>query len=248
MAAMQNFVGRVAAQAASFIWSAKDKPSYPFLSALTATGRPIDALMGNIFGVAVGACVNYAHAAVNVIDFYLDDARAEEKKAIIELVNSVGPQNEILLRGYVCEAMRLKPQYPGLWRQAAVDMLISQGPGLPPIDVKAGDRIWASFRNAHLNPVDFPDPHKVNPTRLSASYNLNGTGFHKCPGTDYAQLTIVEIVKAVFSLKNVRRAPGDAGKLHGFSELVHETETDFFVQRNGTVSPWPGSMYIVYDD
>ncbi|KAG6830523.1 hypothetical protein H0H87_007821, partial [Tephrocybe sp. NHM501043] len=240
-----NFVGNIAARAASLIWPAKKKPSYPFLSALTATGRPIDELLGNILGVAVGACVNYAQAAVNVIDFYLDDARAEEKEAIVELVNSKAPENDALLRGYVCEAMRLKPQFPGLWREAAVDMSISQGPNLPPVDVKAGDRIWASFRNAHLNPVDFPEPTKINPTRPPASYNLNGAGFHNCPGTAYAQLTIVEIVKSVFSLKNVRRAPGDEGKLHGFSEIIHETETEFFVQRNGTVSAWPGSMHIV---
>lgn len=58
-------------------------------------------------------------------------------------------------------------------------------------------------------------------------------------------MSIVEIVKVVFSLKNVRRAPGEAGKLKGFSEIIHETETDFFIQRNGTVSPWPGSLCIV---
>ncbi|KAG6806626.1 hypothetical protein H0H92_010617, partial [Tricholoma furcatifolium] len=188
----------------------------------------------DVLGVAVGACVNYAQAAVNVVDFYLDDAREEERKATIKLGESQDSQRDALLRGYVCEAMRLKPQFPGLWRQATVDASISQGPGLPDVEIKAGDRLWASFRNAHLNPLDFPDPTKVNPTRPLASYNLNGTGFHNCPGTAYAQLTIVEIIKAVFSLKNVRRAPGDAGKLHGFSEIIHETETDFYIQRNGT--------------
>ena len=58
-------------------------------------------------------------------------------------------------------------------------------------------------------------------------------------------MTISEIVKAVFSLKNVRRAPGDAGKLKGFTDIIRETETDFYIQRNGTASPWPGSLYIV---
>jgi linoleate 10R-lipoxygenase len=78
-----------------------------------------------------------------------------------------------------------------------------------------------------------------------ASYNLNGAGFHNCPGTTYAQLTIVEIVKAIFSLKNVRRAPGNAGKQQRFTEIINDTETDFYVQRNGSVSAWPGSMHIV---
>jgi cytochrome P450 len=93
--------------------------------------------------------------------------------------------------------------------------------------------------------LDFPDPKTVNPRRPPASYNLNGAGFHNCPGTAYAQVTIVEIVKAVFQLKNVRRAPGDAGKLHRITEIINETETDFYIQRNGSVSAWPGSMHIV---
>ncbi|KAG6861077.1 hypothetical protein C0995_004175 [Termitomyces sp. Mi166 len=31
----------------------------------------------------------------------------------------------------------LKPQFSGLWRQAVVDAVIDQGPGLPPLKVKA---------------------------------------------------------------------------------------------------------------
>lgn len=45
----------------------------------------------------------------------------------------------------------LNPQFTGLWRDVAVDATIPQGAGLPAMQVKAGDRIWASFKNAHLN-------------------------------------------------------------------------------------------------
>jgi len=62
--------------------------SYPFLSKLTGTGRPLDELVGNIIGVAVGASVNHAQAAVNVIDFYLDDSRTSERKHIVELIHN----------------------------------------------------------------------------------------------------------------------------------------------------------------
>ena len=62
---------------------------------------------------------------------------------------------------------------------------------------------------------------------------------------DYAQKAIVEALKIIFALKNLRRAPGDAGTLKRFEEIVHETPSDNFVQRNGTVSPWPSSMFLV---
>jgi len=243
-----SYLGSLAARAANVFSSPKAKESYPFLSKLAATGRPLDELLGNILGVAVGACVNFAHAAVHVIDFYMADSHAKERAEISRLALANDANSDGLLRGYVREAMRLNPQFPGLWRKAAVDATIDQGPGLPPVKVQAGQRIYASFKNANLNPADFPEPLSVDPTRPLASYNLNGAGFHNCPGTTYAQHTIAEIVKAVFKLKNLRRAPGAAGQLSGFKEIIHETETNFYVKRNGTVSAWPGSLVLVYDE
>lgn len=48
-------------------------------------------------------------------------------------------------------SLGLRPQYPGLWRESIVNTVIDQGPGLPPLEVKKGDRLYASFRNAHVN-------------------------------------------------------------------------------------------------
>ncbi|TFK58570.1 heme peroxidase, partial [Pluteus cervinus] len=237
--------GGVVAQVASYLWPAETKPCYPFLSKLSDTGRPINQLVAMVVGLAVGSSVNYAQGAVHVIDFYFDDVREKERLAILKLVQLESAENTELIRGYVREAMRLNPQYTGLWRDAAVDATIQQGYGLPPIEIKAGDRIWASFKNAHLNPTEFPNPTSVDPTRPNSAYNLNGTGFHTCPGVTYAVQTIAEIVKVVFKLKNVRRAPGNAGRLAGFTEIINETETNVFIKPNGTLSPWPGSMVLV---
>ena len=49
----------------------------------------------------------------------------------------------------------------------------------------------------------------------------------------------------MFKLQNVRRAPGDAGRLAGFTEIVNETESNVYIKPNGTTSPWPGPMYLV---
>ncbi|KAJ6476780.1 heme peroxidase [Mycena vitilis] len=231
----------------------ESKPWYPFLSKLSETGRPLNALVANAMSLAVGSTVNYAQAAVQVVDFYLDDTHAEERAQIVKLAQSNDSKSDDLLRGYVREAMRLNPQFPGIWRDVFADATIPQGKDvhgeeLPPMNVKAGDRIWASFRNAHINPNDFPNPTTVDPTRPLASYNPHGAGFHNCIGVTFAQHTIAEIVKVVFKLKNVRRATGDAGKLAGFREIVDETETNVYLTDYGTTTPWPGSMFITYDD
>ncbi|KAJ6585690.1 heme peroxidase [Mycena capillaripes] len=231
-----------------FLWPQTDKPCFPFLSKLSETGRPLNELVATVVGLAVGSSVNYAQAAVHVVDFYLDDAHAQERAQILKLVQSEDSKATEMLRGYVREAMRLNPQFTGLWRDVAADATIPQGNGLPPMNVKAGDRIWASFKNAHVNPSDFPKPTTVDPARPIASYNLNGAGFHTCPGVTYAEQTIAETLKVVFKLKNVRRAPGDSGKLAGFKSVVNETETNVYLTPYGGTSPWPGSMFIAYDD
>ena len=43
----------------------------------------------------------------------------------------------------------------------------------------------------------------------------------------------LSLVRAVFKLKNVHRAPRGARKLNRFTELIHKMEADFLVQRNG---------------
>ncbi|KAK7036088.1 heme peroxidase [Favolaschia claudopus] len=243
-----NAIMGLISKCAKYIWPPTDRPCFPFLSKLSDTGRPLNELVATVVGLAVGSSVNYAQAAVHVIDFYLDDSHAKERSQIMQLVKSDDKKSTDLLRGYVREAMRLNPQFTGLWRGAAVDTVIPQGDGLPPLKIKAGDRIWASFKNAHINPTDFPNPQTVDPTRPVGSYNLNGTGFHNCPGVTYAEQTIAEIVKVVFRLKNVRRAAGAPGRLAGFKTVVNETETNVYLTPYGTTSPWPGSMFITYDD
>jgi hypothetical protein len=242
-----NAVGRAVATASSYIWPASEKPNYPFHSALASTGRPLDHLVGNIIGIAVGGSVNHGQGTINVVDFYLDEERAQERKHIIQLAHQTDKASTELLRGYVREAMRFRPQAAGLYRKAAVDYLIPQGPGLPPVEVQVGDRIWSSLKNAHRNPLEFPNPDKVDPRRPVSAYNLNGCGFHGCPGTTYAVQTIAEVVRTVFSLPNLRRAPGPAGKSNYIPDIINETETDFYIQRDGTLGQWTSSIHLVYD-
>ena len=58
-------------------------------------------------------------------------------------------------------------------------------------------------------------------------------------------MVMVELVKVIFKLPNLRRAPGPAGQLKRVKQVVHETDIDFFIQRNGTLSRWPTSMQVV---
>ncbi|KAI3616961.1 heme peroxidase [Moniliophthora roreri] len=243
------FLGALSTVASTVHSVIDNKPCYAFLRRLAETGRPINEIVAMVVGLAVGSSVNYAQAAVHVIDFYMAEERKAERAEIIKLSQSKDSEGKgwDTLVGYVREAMRLNPQVTGLYRDALVDAVISQGSGLPDIQLKKGDRIFGSLKNAHLNPDDFPDPLTINPTRPASAYQYNGSGFHQCPGVNYAEQTIAEIVKVVFSLPNIRRAPGNDGKLAGFEEIQNETKTKVYVTPDGETSPWPGKMYLVYD-
>lgn len=144
------------------------------------------------------------------MDFYLDDARAAERADIISLSKKNDPTSVEKLRGYVREgqsksyhffqAVRvvlssdlsasmtgLNPQFAGLLRVSTVADNIPLGHGKPSLSVQPGDIIFNSFRNAQTNPVDFPDPYKVDPTRPRSAYQNQGAGFHLCPGINFAE-------------------------------------------------------------
>lgn len=97
--------------------------------------------------------MNYAQSVSQVVDFYLSDDRAQERAALIQVCKRSDTDKEAqeLLRGYVREGMRLNPQFGGLFRVANKDAVIPQGNGFQPMSVKAGDLLFGSFKNAHLN-------------------------------------------------------------------------------------------------
>lgn len=221
----------------------EDQPWYKFISRLTATGRPVNELVANIVGLANGSSVNQAHTALNVVDFYLEESRKDNLKDILDLITKEDAASKERLRGYIREAMRLNPQFTGLWRVATVEAEI---PGFGTIKPK--QRVWGGFKKAHLNEADFPEPLKVDPTRDPKKYQLNGGGFHLCIGVDFAINVIAELVKIVFSLKNFRRGPGDSGKLVLITKTFNAVETNQYVKKDGSLSDWPQTMTVAWDD
>ncbi|KAG9014307.1 hypothetical protein FRB90_005401 [Tulasnella sp. 427] len=193
----------------------KDK-SQEFLQRLAVTDRPSDQLAYNVFGIIVASCSNFSMAASLVLNFYLADERKAEREEIIKLVKSDKPESNSLLLGYILEALRLDPQAPGIFRQAAVDAEVKEGNGLPPVRIQKGQTVFVSLRNANNDPTAFPDPQKIDPTRPLDRYKIFGAGMHSCLGQWFTQAMMPEVMRCVFSLKNVRRAPGESGKLNRF--------------------------------
>ena len=57
-----------------------------------------------------------------------------------------------------------------------------------------------------------------------------------------------QVIRSVFKLKNIRRAPGNSGYLNRFEQALYETTpAHLYIDENGNITPWPASMMVQYD-
>ncbi|CAE6468800.1 unnamed protein product [Rhizoctonia solani] len=206
----------------------------------------IEQLSYNVFGCMIASVSNYAQAATQVVDFYLDDSRKDLKEIICELSRQDTPESDRKLAGYVREAMRLSPQAPGIFRDVTTEVTLQDGEET--LQLTPHNRLFVSLANSNLDPEAFENPHSVNPDRPREAYNLFGYGMHKCMGDQFTERTMPAVIKSIFKLKNIRRAPGESGKLRSFTQDLHGTKQTMFLNARGLVTPWPASMIIQYDE
>ncbi|EJU01027.1 linoleate diol synthase [Dacryopinax primogenitus] len=55
------------------------------------------------------------------------------------------------------------------------------------------------------------------------------------------------VLRSIFSLRNVRRAPGQSGFLPMFTQTVLDQPQTFFINNESGLSPWPTRLMIQYD-
>ena len=106
---MQNPLAVLASYVASHVWPTEArKPAHAFLARLHETKRHTSATAAQVVGLAAGSAMSFAQAAAQIVDFYMDDARAKERAALVQLaqVESPDAEQEALFLGYVREALR----------------------------------------------------------------------------------------------------------------------------------------------
>ncbi|GAA5889174.1 hypothetical protein JCM8208_007792 [Rhodotorula glutinis] len=212
---------------------------------LSSKDVPIDKLESSVQSTMTASVSNQGQASAHVINFFLDDANAVHKAELVRLclLDTSEADKEIL--AYVTEALRLDPQVPLIPRVANRDMTIQDG--AREVKVRKGDSVYPSMLSAGMDSSVFPNPHTFDPTRDPSLYRLFGSGMHTCLGAPIVNISLVEMVKQVFRLKNVRRAPGKAGELVRFHQKLGGTPCPVYLSENQGLWPLPVSLSIVYD-
>jgi cytochrome P450 len=215
--------------------------------ALNESKLPIGDLVGDCIGMAAPVAGNITQQASLLIDLYLSEGYEQYKERIIELAHLDDPASEKEMQGFVFEGMRHAGVVPGLPRISSKDITIEDGTR-GPIHIKAGTTVLIATSKAAMDPLQFPEPEKLNPHRPLADYILLGHGLHFCFGARLVGCSLAATLKEVFKLKNVRRAAGRGGH---FSIVTHEfagVKMRKYLDSNSKESPIPTTLTIEYDE
>lgn len=215
--------------------------------ALNATKLPIGDLVGDCIGMGAPVAGNLTQQASLLIDLFLSEGYEQYKARIVELAHKEDAASERELQGFVFEGMRHAGVVPGLPRVASKDFTINDGIR-GPVHIKAGHTVLIATSKAAMDPLQFPNPEKLDPHRPFDKYLLLGHGLHYCFGSRLVGSSLAATLREVFKLKNVRRAPGRQGH---FTIVEHElagVKMRLYLDANAQESPIPTTLTLEYDE
>lgn len=134
--------------------------------------------------------------------------------------------DDALLARCLFEAMRYRPLNPGPWRVCARDATIAAGTWRA-TRVRAGTLVLASTQSAMFDPRQVHAPRRYDPRRAASDSMLFGYGLHWCAGRYIAEAQIAQTLKALLVQPELRRAPGEAGRLRLLGLFPEHLEVEF---------------------
>ena len=165
-------------------------------------------ILNNLFGIVVGAIPTTSAAVALALDELL---RRPSELAGAQAAAQVG--NTGLVTQYVFEALRFNPLGPGVFRIASQSFEVAGGTPHA-TTIPDGKPVLVALQSASFDGDRVPSPHTFSLERPLPEYLHFGFGLHTCFGRYINAVQIPLIVQSILRKRNLRRAPGDAGKLH----------------------------------
>jgi hypothetical protein len=208
-----------------------------------------DMTWSQIIPTAAAMVPTQATVFAQALDWYLSPEGEPHRLTLHRIATQDSTEEtDALLLGYAMEGIRLSGgPAPGLYRQAASNDTITEDNGQQ-VHVSAGDRVFVSLAGpaATRDPSRFPDPDTVDPKRRLDTYLHYGAGTHTCLGREVSQVALIELFRAFFRRRNLRRATGAQGEL---KKVPREDGGSVYLTEDwGVKSPFPVSMKVTWDE
>ncbi len=131
-----------------------------------------------------------------------------------------------LLKRCLFEAMRFMPLNPGPFRICTRDYTVAEG-SRRARTIHAGTSLLAGTQSAMFDKRRIKNPGRFDPARPATDYMLFGYGLHWCVGAFIAQTQITQTFKALLLKKDLRRAPGTAGRMQRLGPFPEHLIVEF---------------------
>lgn len=120
--------------------------------------------------------------------------------------------DDVLLAGFIFEALRFDPLAPALFRETARDHVVAAGTRRQ-TTIPQGTTMLVSFASAMMDPRRIQDPGTFQPRRPASDFMHFGQGLHTCFGLAINHALLPLMLKPLLKRANLRRDPGPDGRL-----------------------------------
>ncbi|KAJ8091181.1 hypothetical protein PM082_004157 [Marasmius tenuissimus] len=215
----------------SFFSKAKPNDQHNLVKKLQDQGYSSSEVAVTVLAIMVGTVPELSLALTNMVHLLLDTPMEE----------TVRTNAKSTFQDFAKEALRLDPPFQGVFRTAASDASVSQ------LSVQKGGQVFLDLATANQDAQFFSDAENFDPARSNNHHLFTDDGIYRCLGESLTEKIMGQVLKAVFSLKNIRRAPEKSGKLKRFRDHDRPELRYAYLDEAKKVSAWPTSLHVMYE-
>ena len=218
--------------------------SIQFYKSIIKKSPTLEDAATQIHGLAISFCVTQAQQLAQIIDFYLREENSTYLERLTQLSRQ-GQEADDEILGYLYEAMRFVGQAAVVPRLCTAEMVVNDA--AKQVRLHPGMGVFASQQQANMDPSVFSSPEKIDPRRERSKYLVCSQGLFASLGRQLTDTSLLFASRAVFSLPNLRRAPGVMGCLtHSYSGRYGTTPVPFYLTEQGVETPFPTSLCMLF--
>ncbi|KAG9031228.1 hypothetical protein FRB95_002930 [Tulasnella sp. JGI-2019a] len=200
--------------------------AHRWLYRLLQSGKDRVELANDAVALGVLCVMELSQSLTHVVDAFLDPPMLA---TIMPLVQSNRSYSVIQLMQRVERSLLIRPPIPGVYRRVAKDVG----------GFVAGDRIYISYTDIALELAR-------EPAAASSSKPLFAGELVQLLGTDWLLTVMVPVIRALFNLRDIRRAAGNSGKLLSIFQDVEGTKARMYLDYKEVATPWSSDLTVNY--
>ncbi|KAG8898789.1 hypothetical protein FRC00_002305 [Tulasnella sp. 408] len=216
-------------------------------------GKSKEELANDAVALAIALSVEFSQALTHVVDEFLGKPDPKERTWTPNLggtsenyppttdeihalaSDTTDKEATTRLAKIVVKALRTRPPVPGTYRSVSAN--VAQ------LNKSKGDRVYLSFTEAGVDPSVWGND--VKPT-IPPPQALFAGEIVKLLGPEWLVNAIVPVIRTIFKLRHIKRAPGNSGKLLSFDEKIEGTPVTTYLNYKQEPTFWSSDLTVTF--